>query len=77
MIYAGKGVVKVNRFQIFGRWGEKIFEENDFIPNDASFGWDGTFKGKKLDSGVFVYFAEIEFSDGLKIIYKGDVTLVR
>ncbi len=77
MIYAGKGVVKVSNFQIFGRWGEKIYESKDFLPNDASYGWDGTFKGKKLDPGVFVYFAEIEFSDGLKIIYKGDVTLVR
>ena len=75
MIYAGKGVVKVNQFQVFGRWGEKIFQANDFQPNDASFGWDGTFKGEKLNPGVFVYFAEIEFSDGLKIIYKGDVTI--
>ena len=77
MIYAGKGVEKVHTFQVFGRWGEKIFEQNNFIPNDAAFGWDGTFNGKKLNSGVFVYFAEIEFSDGLKIIYKGDVTLMR
>ncbi|MFK7773241.1 MAG: gliding motility-associated C-terminal domain-containing protein [Saprospiraceae bacterium] len=77
MIYAGKGVEKINNFKIFSRWGEQLYEAKDFYPNDNSYGWDGNFKGEKMNPGVYVYFAEIEFSDGLKIIYKGDVTLTR
>lgn len=77
MIYAGKGVEKVNNFSIFSRWGERLFEAKDFYPNDNSYGWDGNFNGEKMNAGVYVYFAEIEFSDGIKIIYKGDLTLVR
>ncbi len=77
MIYAGKGVEKINSFKVFSRWGEQLFEAKDFYPNDNTYGWDGNFKGEKMKPGVYVYFAEIEFSDGLKLIYKGDVTLMR
>lgn len=77
MIYAGKGVEKINNFKIFNRWGEQLYEAKDFYPNDHTYGWNGTFKGEEMNPGVYIYFAEIEFSDGLKIIYKGDVTLMR
>lgn len=76
-IYSGKGVEKIKSFKIFSRWGEQIFEANDFYPNDTSNGWDGNFKGERMNPGVYVYSAEIEFSDGVKIIYKGEVTLMR
>ncbi len=77
MIYGGKGVEKINSFKVFSRWGEQLYEAKDFYPNDNSYGWNGNFKGNKMNPGVYVYFAEIEFSDGLKIVYKGDVTLTR
>ncbi|MEM6966961.1 MAG: gliding motility-associated C-terminal domain-containing protein, partial [Bacteroidota bacterium] len=77
MIYAGQGVKKINQFQVFNRWGEKLYGATEFLPNDASYGWDGNFNGKKMSPGVYVYFAEIEFIDGIKVIYKGDVTLMR
>ena len=70
-------VSKVNTFQIFSRWGEKIFENNDFQPNLEAEGWNGLFGGEKMMSGVYVYFVEIEFVDGQKELFKGDVTLLR
>ncbi len=77
MIFANENqVVKINTFQVFNRWGEKVFEANNFQPNDPAFSWNGEFKGDQLNPGVFVYFAEIEFVDGEVILYKGDVTLV-
>jgi len=45
------------------------------LPNDPTFGWDGMMKGQKVNPAVFVYVAEIEFVDGQKIVYKGDVTV--
>jgi len=77
MIYAGKGVEKINKFKIFSRWGEQLFVASNFYPNDNFFGWNGSFEGQEMNSGVYIYFAEIEFLDGRKIIYKGDVTLIR
>lgn len=70
-------VRKVNSFQIFSRWGEKVFEDFDFQPNDPIHGWDGTYRGKALDPAVFVFFAEIEFVDGFVQLFKGDVTLAK
>ena len=35
---------------IFNRWGEKLFETNQFGK-----GWDGTYMGTKVEEGVYVY----------------------
>ncbi len=77
MIYGGTGVEKVNQFVVADRWGEIVYQAADFQPGDTRFGWDGTLGGQLLNPGVFVYFAEIEFTDGRIEIYKGDVTLLR
>ncbi len=79
-IFAGPQVSRVKTFLVFNRWGETVFEVQDYDPKDAStinVGWDGTFRGEQMDAGVFVWFAEIEFIDGEVEIYEGDVTLVR
>ena len=76
-IQGTKSVKKVSRFIILNRWGEIIFEHTNFDINDPTQGWDGTFKGDPLNSGVFVYLAEIEYIDGFVSTFKGDVTLIR
>ena len=77
MIYANNDKIKqVNTFKIFDRWGEEVFLAENFQPNDPAYGWRGTFNDEQLNPAVFVYFAEIEFIDGVKIIYKGDVTIL-
>ena len=77
-IFARSGSVeKIKTFQIYSRWGETLFEVQDFQPNDPNFGWDGNHRGRPLNSGVFVYFFEVEFIDGRTEIFKGDVVLVR
>jgi gliding motility-associated-like protein len=73
----GSQVVRINKFQIFDRWGEMMYQAYNFLPNDPSHGWDGRLGGKYLDPGVFVYYAEILLIDGRILLYKGDVTLVR
>ncbi|MEM6964218.1 MAG: gliding motility-associated C-terminal domain-containing protein [Bacteroidota bacterium] len=76
-INAGQEVANVRNFKIFNRWGALLFSQENFQPNDDTYGWDGFYKNKKLNPGVYVYFAEIEFIDGQVVVYKGDVTLVR
>jgi gliding motility-associated-like protein len=36
--------------QVFDRWGEKVFETNDFKE-----GWDGNFRGNSMPAGVYLY----------------------
>lgn len=69
-------VVKITSFQIFDRWGNMVFRDYNFQPNDPKHGWDGFHDGKIMDPAVFVYYAEIELIDGRKLLFKGDVTLV-
>ncbi len=78
MVFArSSGIKKINSFEIFNRWGEKMFEANNFQPNDPNFGWNGLHKGKAMDPSVFVWWLEVEYINGKKKIYKGDVTLMR
>ena len=67
----------VKRFIVLDRWGEVMFENINFNINDPTEGWNGNFKNEELNSGVFVYMAEIEFKDGFVATFKGDVTLMR
>ncbi len=77
MIYGGQGVVQIDVFRVYDRWGELLWEAKDFPTDDPNYGWDGTFKGKVMNPAVFVYYAEVTFIDGVKLQYKGDVTLIR
>ncbi len=67
----GQGIKNVV-FIVYDRWGEKIFESHDL-----NTGWDGTYKGKDVDQGVYVYTAVIELLNGTIENRKGNVTLVR
>ncbi|HMV24645.1 MAG TPA: gliding motility-associated C-terminal domain-containing protein, partial [Saprospiraceae bacterium] len=79
-IQTGPGVEEIKKFEIFDRWGNKIFEKENFLPgpnSDTVNGWNGQYRGKVVNSGVFVYWAMIKFLDGEEILYKGDVTVQR
>lgn len=76
-LYAGPEVAKVRAFRIFDRWGNLVFFEKDFEPNNPQFGWDGRFEGQAMNPAVFVWMAEVEFVDGSGKVFYGEVTLVR
>lgn len=76
-VYAGKDVSMVNALHVFDRWGNQVYSIEDCPVGDLpGCGWDGSFKGKKLNPGVFTYFAEVLFIDGAVRMYKGDVSVV-
>ena len=70
-------ITNILSFQIFNRWGDRVFENSNFRPNDPLQGWSGTFKGEKCEPGVYVYWAEVELINGNKWLLKGDITLIR
>ncbi|MDF1698957.1 MAG: gliding motility-associated C-terminal domain-containing protein, partial [Saprospiraceae bacterium] len=74
----GSGVVEVTYFRMYDRWGNMVHEELSYMPDDSVHpGWDGTYNNSPVETGVFVYFAEVLFSDNVRVLYKGDVTLIR
>ncbi|TNE53902.1 MAG: hypothetical protein EP344_14625 [Bacteroidetes bacterium] len=76
-IFGGEDVAIVRKFSIFNRWGHAIVEQHDLSPGDPLLSWDGRINGEKAPPAVYVYIAEIEFLDGNREVYRGDVTLIR
>jgi len=72
-----KLVQQINTYQIFDRWGEQLYEANDFFINDTGIGWDGTFAGQPMPAGVYVWFLEVEYVDGQTEVLRGETTLIR
>jgi gliding motility-associated-like protein len=76
-IFGGVGIGTIKSFRVFSRGGDLVHERTNFQPNDPMDGWDGKFHGQFMNTGVFVFMAEIEFVDGATEIFKGEVMLMR
>ncbi|UKN00638.1 gliding motility-associated C-terminal domain-containing protein [Paracrocinitomix mangrovi] len=59
-------------FQIFNRWGEKIFETT--VIEDA---WDGTLEGESVRDGVYVWKVKFTDNQGTEHERYGHVTLLK
>jgi len=75
-VFGGLDIDRVLQFEIYARDGARVFKRDNFTLNDGVF-WDGSYNGQDLSTDVFIYFAEIEFIDGVREIFRGDFTLVR
>jgi gliding motility-associated-like protein len=73
----GRDGGKITQWEIKDRWGNLVFAQKDIAINDASLGWDGTFRGKALAAGAFFYVVEILFPDGEKKKFQGELKLIR
>jgi len=78
-VNVGAGVRTINSIQIFDRWGALLFEQAEEIPANASttVRWDGTFNGELVNDGVYIYVIDVSFEDDERLIYRGDVTVVK
>ena len=67
-----QGVVDL-QLQIFNRWGEMIFESTNV--NER---WDGTYKGKDVPQGVYIYVVKFTNPKRNKwYYYNGEIHLLR
>lgn len=76
-VFGASELLRIRSLRIYDRWGDEVFEGLDLRPNDPGEGWDGTFRGKPMNAAVFGYVAELEFADGVVLVYHGGVGLVR
>ncbi len=72
----GDSDIEVEVFRIYDRWGELLYEAGGFNLNDP-LGWDGTFRGKDMPPGTYVWYMEIRAEDGEPATFKGNTTLIR
>ncbi len=77
-VFAKGGMVnQIVSLEIYNRWGETVYINKNFSPNDPSKGWDGFFDNQRMKPAVFVYRAEIEMVDGRTVQMTGDFALVK
>jgi gliding motility-associated-like protein len=77
------GVSSINSVNIFDRWGNQVFQADNLDVSSGLFClgglvlWDGRFNSKTMNMGVYVYVIEATFLDNTKLVYRGDVSLIR
>jgi gliding motility-associated-like protein len=68
------GLLNISRysFMIYDRWGKQVFVAKNFED-----GWNGRFKGNDCPSGTYFYYIETFDAYSKKLVYKGDVVILR
>jgi len=72
ILYVHGDCIKTMQFEVFDRWGNKVFETND-----RKSGWDGKFMGQPLNTGSYIYVFSATLYDGTTQTRKGNVALIR
>jgi len=70
-------ITNVKNVKIFNRWGALVFAKNNISPNSTIDLWDGVFKSKKMNVGVFIWVMEVELLDGRSELFSGDLSLIK
>ncbi len=73
----GKGITMIKTMKVFNRWGDLVYEKNDFSANDVNAGWTGMYKGSRLTPDVYVYVVDVVCDNSTIFTLKGNVTLIR
>lgn len=71
-----RNVERVISFDVYDRWGSKVFSDADFVPGEG-LTWDGRHLGQKVQQGVFVYLAKLQMVNGEIEQLKGNITVIR
>ncbi len=70
-VFAGNDV-KSFKISVYDRWGNKMFETTE-----SGYSWDGNYKGKALNPGIYAYMLEIIYKNGTADLKSGNITLIR
>lgn len=65
-------IQQLHDFSVYNRWGEKVF-----TTKDINKGWDGNFRGKPQELGVYTWTITAHTYDNEEINRSGNITLIR
>jgi len=71
-VYGTPACIRELLFQVYDRWGEVVFETTDITKC-----WNGMYKDKLMNSGIYVYRLYVELTNGEIVDTSGNTTLVR
>lgn len=71
LLVRGSGIQAI-LLQIFDRYGNLVFESTDQMQ-----GWDGTYKNKPVNTGVYIFNIDVQYKDGRTDHNTGNITLFR
>ncbi len=74
--FSEKYVQSIENFSIFNRWGALVWQESNASPEQLE-GWNGKFRGKKVNPDVFIYSIDVILINGDYRNFSGDVTVFR
>lgn len=72
-----EATISIRQLLVFDRWGNLLFEKQNLPLNNEAEGWNGYLGNKLAESGLYVYFADVEFIDGAIRRKKGSVALIK
>ncbi|MBK6931557.1 MAG: gliding motility-associated C-terminal domain-containing protein [Saprospirales bacterium] len=75
-VYCGPEVQLIRFLRIYNRWGECLFDKQNFAPNLPALGWQGTFQGQTVPPGAYLYVTEVELPDGSRELLSGNITVM-
>lgn len=75
-VYNAKSLVSFHA-AIFNRWGQQLYSWGLNEIDCEECGWDGTYKGKPVKSGVYYVVVKAKGADGIEYEYRKDVNLLR
>lgn len=70
-------ILEIINLSVFDRWGNLVFEQQNFPASQESLGWNGSTNGKNCEPGAYTWFAEILFKGNQKKIKNGSITLIQ
>jgi gliding motility-associated-like protein len=71
LVVKGFGITKM-KFTVYNRYGQLVFQTEN-----QKHGWDGSFNGKPLNPGVFVWTLEYALLNNSTGLLKGNTTIIR
>lgn len=69
--------VEITVLTVYDRWGNVVYQADHLMTNEPQSGWDGTYRGRVAQQGVYVWIAKVRHRDGSETTYTGDVTVIR
>lgn len=76
-IYSQDRGMEIISLGIYDRWGQQVYRIENIRANEGDWGWDGSYQGRSVVPGVYVWIAKLRYSDDSTGTVSGDVTVVR
>jgi len=78
-VYANldSGIENISSFRVYSRWGELMYEQNNFVPDNGATGWRGAYRDRPVLPGVYTYQVVVDLGEGNQLYVTGAVTVLR